>query len=195
MLAANNLSELTNKPLALANLGGAPLASPVFTGDARAVTPSTSDSDTSIATTAFVQAAITAALTAGGGIPSGTLMLFQQTAAPTGWTKQTTHNDKALRVVSGTASSGGSNQFSTQFGTINTAIHVVTVPEMTSHGHTTNPATAGVIDINTGGPNNVAAGAQAYAGLGINAAGGSAGHIHTVNLGVMYVDLIIASKN
>ena len=49
--------------------------------------------------------------------PSGTLMLFQQTAAPTGWTKQTTHNDKALRVVSGTASSGGSSAFTTAFGT------------------------------------------------------------------------------
>jgi len=48
---------------------------------------------------------------------SGTLMLFQQTAAPTGWTKQTTHNDKALRVVSGTASSGGSSAFTTALGT------------------------------------------------------------------------------
>jgi hypothetical protein len=34
----------------------APLASPVFTGDARAVTPASSDNDTSIATTAFVKA-------------------------------------------------------------------------------------------------------------------------------------------
>jgi len=34
----------------------APLASPVFTGDARAVTPATADNDTSIATTAFVKA-------------------------------------------------------------------------------------------------------------------------------------------
>jgi len=48
---------------------------------------------------------------------SGTLMLFQQTAAPTGWTKQTTHNDKALRVVSGTASSGGTTAFSTAMST------------------------------------------------------------------------------
>ena len=46
-------------------------------------------------------------------LPRGTQMLFQQTAAPVGWTKQTTHNDKALRVVSGTASSGGSVAFST----------------------------------------------------------------------------------
>ena len=34
----------------------APLAGPVFTGDARAVTPATADNDTSIATTAFVKA-------------------------------------------------------------------------------------------------------------------------------------------
>jgi hypothetical protein len=47
--------------------------------------------------------------------PSGTVMLFAQTAAPTGWTKSTTHNNKALRVVSGTASSGGSVAFSTAF--------------------------------------------------------------------------------
>jgi hypothetical protein len=42
-------------------------------------------------------------------------MLFQQTSAPTGWTKQTTHNDKALRVVSGSVSSGGSVGFTTAF--------------------------------------------------------------------------------
>jgi hypothetical protein len=48
-------------------------------------------------------------------IPSGTKMLFQQTAAPTGWTKDTTHDNKALRVVSGTAGSGGSVAFTTAF--------------------------------------------------------------------------------
>lgn len=50
-------------------------------------------------------------------VPSGTAMLFQQTSAPTGWTKSTTHNDKALRVVSGTASSGGTTAFTTALGT------------------------------------------------------------------------------
>src|SRR4029077_5365784 len=33
-----------------------PVNAPVFTGDARAVTPATADNDTSIATTAFVKA-------------------------------------------------------------------------------------------------------------------------------------------
>jgi hypothetical protein len=52
---------------------------------------------------------------AGGGFPTGTAMMFVQTAAPTGWTKSTTHDNKALRVVSGTATSGGSVAFTTAF--------------------------------------------------------------------------------
>jgi hypothetical protein len=47
--------------------------------------------------------------------PSGTVMLFVQTAAPTGWTKSVTHDNKALRIVSGTAGSGGSVAFTTAF--------------------------------------------------------------------------------
>lgn len=57
---------------------------------------------------------------------SGTKMLFQQSTAPTGWTKDTTHDDKALRVVTGTAGSGGTNAFSTldatAAGTVNTSV-------------------------------------------------------------------------
>jgi hypothetical protein len=64
-------------------------------------------------------ATITGALTVSGGVTgvfaTGTKMVFAQTSAPTGWTKDTTHNDKALRVVSGTASSGGSVAFTTAF--------------------------------------------------------------------------------
>lgn len=49
-------------------------------------------------------------------IPSGSAMLFYQASAPTGWTKQTTHNDKSLRVVSGTGGgSGGSTAFTSVF--------------------------------------------------------------------------------
>jgi hypothetical protein len=48
--------------------------------------------------------------------PSGTRMLFQQTSAPTGWTKDTTSVDnRALRVVSGTAGSGGTTPFTDVF--------------------------------------------------------------------------------
>ena len=46
------------------------------------------------------------------GFPQGTRMIFQQSTAPTGWTKDTTDtNQHALRVVSGTAGSGGSVDF------------------------------------------------------------------------------------
>lgn len=41
-----------------------------------------------------------------------TVWTFYQSAAPTGWTKLTTHDNKALRVVSGTGGgSGGTNSF------------------------------------------------------------------------------------
>jgi hypothetical protein len=87
-----------------------------------------------------------------GVIPSGTKMLFQQTSAPTGFTKLTTHNNKALRVVSGTASTGGTNSFTNAFnssktvsGTTGTssvtisgttASHTLTVDQIPSHTHT-----------------------------------------------------------
>jgi len=51
----------------------------------------------------------------GGGVESGTVMLFVQTSAPTGWTKSTTHNNKALRIVNGTVGTGGSVAFTTAF--------------------------------------------------------------------------------
>jgi len=73
-----------------------------------------------------------ATLTIGGVAPdtfaSGTKMLFQQSSAPVSWTKITTNNDKALRVVSGSVSTGGSVAFSTAFasqtpaGTVSTSV-------------------------------------------------------------------------
>jgi hypothetical protein len=60
--------------------------------------------------TAWVSAANPPAFT------SGTVMLFRQTAAPTGWTKDSTNfNDSALRVVTGSVSSGGTQGFTTAF--------------------------------------------------------------------------------
>ena len=40
---------------------------------------------------------------------------FQQTLAPTGWTKLTTHDNKALRLITGTVSTGGSASFTSVF--------------------------------------------------------------------------------
>lgn len=141
------------------------------------------------------------------GFPTGTLMLFQQTAAPTGWTKQTTHNNKALRVVTGTASSGGTSSFTTVFAnqtpTINAtgltaAATTLNTTQIPSHSHSmgTNgaPYSGGLFGGNDGGSSPLSTGST----------GGGGSHTHTlsgsvtssaITLDVQYVDLIIAAKN
>lgn len=60
--ATNNSSKSLATTEYVKNQGYAPLANPTFTGDAKvSTTPATGDNDTSIANTAFVQAAIAAA--------------------------------------------------------------------------------------------------------------------------------------
>jgi hypothetical protein len=94
---------------------------------------------------------ITIAATGTSPIPAGSAMLFVQTAAPTGWTKSTTHDNKALRVVSGSASSGGSVAFTTAFasqgvaGTIGntTATNQATTATNTATTATNQNTTAG----------------------------------------------------
>ena len=125
-------------------------------------------------------------------------MLFQQTAAPTGWTKQTTHNNKALRVVSGAAGTGGSVDFTTAFasqavsGTVGNT--TLTTPQIPSHSH--DWYVGGGLGGGTGDPQTVVGGCATPTG----ATGGGGAHNHTftgtaINLAVSYVDLIIASKD
>lgn len=83
----------------------------------------------------------------GSSIPSGTVMLFQQTAAPTGFTKITTHNNKALRVVNGSVTTGGTNSFTDALNASNntsstsvsisgsTASTSLSAAQMPSHTH------------------------------------------------------------
>lgn len=69
--------------------------------------------------------------------PGGTIMAFQQTTAPTGWVKLTTHNDKALRVVTGTPSSGGATAFATVFGSgKTTGSYTLLEADIPGHTHT-----------------------------------------------------------
>ena len=49
-------------------------------------------------------------------LPSGTRLLFHNSSAPTGWTKDTSIDDSALRVVSVTPGSGGSTGFASALG-------------------------------------------------------------------------------
>ncbi len=155
--------------------------------------------------------------------PSGTLMLFQQTTAPTGWTKQTTHNDKTLRVVSGNASSGGTTAFTSVFASrtpsgsvsgsnsggsvANTTLSTTQIP---SHDHTLS-LTEGDDNNHSGNANNSAANADAgiNGSCTVSSTGGSGAHNHSftnpswsgsftgssMDFNVQYVDLIIASKD
>ncbi len=67
---------------------------------------------------------------------SGTTIVFYQASAPTGWTKSTSHDNKALRVVSGTGGgSGGSSSFTSVF-----ASRGVPLPE---HNHSASSDTHG----------------------------------------------------
>ena len=80
-----------------------------------------------------------------GLIPSGTRMLFQQSNAPSGWTKDTTQDNKALRVVSGAVGSGGAVGFTSAFANRNvsdTALDTDQIPGHT-HGFSGTTGTAG----------------------------------------------------
>ena len=77
-------------------------------------------------------------LPSSSGFDAGTVMLFRQTAAPTGWTKDTSNNNNsALRIVTGSVTTGGSDDFSTTFGTSKTtASHTLALSEIPAHTHT-----------------------------------------------------------
>jgi hypothetical protein len=164
----------------------------------------------------------TLATTETAGFPAGTVMMFVQTAAPTGWTKSTTHNDKALRVVSGTASSGGTTAFSTVFAnqtpTITTSglsagATTLTTAQIPSHNHNTVSqsygGTAGLYAQSSSccAPVGIATvgGARIQGGQYTTTSAGSGGsHTHSISgsatssaitLNVQYVDVIIATKN
>ena len=141
---------------------------------------------------------------------SGTLMLFQQTTAPSGWTKQTTHNDKALRVVSGTVGSGGSSAFTTAFGTPtvtgtiagSTGAHTLSTAEMPSHSHTV--PTYGFAGNRNNGHVSKPDNPYDTGSINTGSTGGNGSHSHSLSatfsggaaaINVEYVDLIIASKD
>lgn len=149
--------------------------------------------------------AIINAVNASSGFPSGTKMLFNQSAAPTGWTKQTSVDNAALRVVSGTSGggTGGSVAFSTLFTTGktvslsgNVGATTLTVNQMPSHTHSyygyrQNDGTLGY------GHYKDSLGITLTTG----ATGGSSSHTHslsgtaTIALNVKYTDVIICAKN
>ena len=136
-------------------------------------------------------------LTAAGAVnkeafPSGTKMLFQQTAAPTGWTKDVAINDSAIRIVSGTAGSGGADVFSTVFGASKaTASHTLTEAEIPAHTHTYKDPVNNTYNGNSG---NAIVTAKAIGTTTTGSTGGGTGHTHNLTMDLKYTDVIVASK-
>jgi hypothetical protein len=166
-----------------------------FATSPTAPTPAAADNTAKMATTAFVAAAISAAMGAVSSFPAGTVMLFYQAAAPTGWTKLTTQNDKVLRVVSGAGGvAGGTNSFSSVMAQTVVGNTTLSVAQLPVHNHTVPQSTnGGVLGNVTGGSANFW---YAYAGtFNSGDTGGAGAHNHTINMAIQYIDLILASKN
>lgn len=145
---------------------------------------------------------------AGGGasFPSGTRLLFQQSTAPTGWTKDTTVNDRALRVVSGAVGSGGSIWFSTLFGRTGTDGTTLNGNQMPGHGHNlafhtgedgmdSGPYLSQYQSENYGNNNKLATSYNKTATGSVVAFGNNAAHSHGLDLRLAYLDVIVARKD
>ena len=143
----------------------------------------------------------------------GTDAIFFQSSAPTGWAKNTSHNNKALRVVTGSGGgSGGSNTFTSAFpsskpisgnfpisGTVGN--HTLTSNQLPSHTH----ANGGAVTLSPGGGDVKSGGgwSRSTPGTGNNTtnasshshgfSSGSASFSANVNLAVQYVDVLICS--
>lgn len=143
------------------------------------------------------------------GFDAGTRMIFAQSTAPTGWTKDTTNYDEhALRVTTGTASTGGSVDFTTAFasptvsGTVTGTVGAttLTVSQIPSHTHGVQrgDASAGFTGYTT--RNSTAFGVYDST----TSTGGGGSHDHswsgsissaTATIDVKYLDVITATKD
>lgn len=148
------------------------------------------------------------------GFESGTAMVFKQTTAPTGWTKDTTAalNDSILRIVTGTASSGGSNDFTTVNAQTVVGSTTLTEAQIPSHTHTQNAHNHS----QSGGTNVYRAvggsGQSLSSSAGLNlftnstlsnvaatatnqSTGGGDAHDHAITMDIKYNDVIVATKD
>jgi phenylpyruvate tautomerase PptA (4-oxalocrotonate tautomerase family) len=150
--------------------------------------------------------------------PATTVGIFVQTAAPTGWTKGATHNDKALRLVSGAASSGGSTAFTSVLTS-----RTITSSNMPSHTHSWSASAstgAGTIvisggvsddrfiyDVDLDTRDNINNGGSAVTqgidqsgetmtgSVSVSGTSGSNGSGTAMDFAVRYVDIIFATKD
>tara|TARA_S200002703_G_scaffold158869_1_gene170447 strand:+ start:24 stop:1064 length:1041 start_codon:yes stop_codon:yes gene_type:complete len=132
-------------------------------------------------------------------LDQGTQMVFLESSAPTGWTQNTasTLANATLRVItSGSAGTGGTNDFQSVFASKNTSgtstvpdvsplsggggtsgSTTLSTPQIASHTHS-NPADSNLIGANS---NINPTGAHSQPGTNIRSAGGGGGHSHPVS--------------
>lgn len=151
-------------------------------------------------------------------VPATTATIFLQSAAPTGWTKDTTANlnDTALRLVTGTPSSSTVHSaFSTVFGLTATDAFTLTNTYIPSHSHSNGSLTAASHDHPYTAPDDGAcptgSGASGRKTAQTSGTTGSSGslnvsgstsstgsgtaHSHDIDLRVNYHDVIKATKD
>jgi len=125
--------------------------------------------------------------------PSGTYMVFCNTTAPPGWTKDFSFNDRALKITTGTVTAGGSNFYSAVMAQTVVGSDTPTASKMFSHGHTVpSEAAAGSGPI---GDFMQADGTGSPGAIGTSFAGGSNAHNHTILMDMAYLSMILAVKN
>lgn len=160
----------------------------------------TANSPTALATQQSIKTYVDAQVAAAASFPSGTRMLFQQTTAPTGWTKDTTAaiDNGSLRTTTGTVSTGGTVNFTTAFASqavsgTNSAT-TLTASQIPAHTHPIAAVVAGQV----GGGGTIFGSSIAVDTAANIGGGGSHTHVLTgtaINLAVKYYDVIIAQKN
>lgn len=142
---------------------------------------------------------------------AGTVVLFFQAAAPTGWTKAATYDDYDLRLTTGTGGTvGGTTAYSTVFAnqtpTITTSglsagATTLTTTQIPSHTHSVYAGQGSGAP-----PPFVGAGGTASTAYSFNtlSAGSGGSHAHTISgsatssaitLNVRYANIIACSKN
>jgi hypothetical protein len=174
------LSTLTANNVILGNGASAPTF----------VAPSTSGN---LLTSNGTTWASTAPATPAPPFASGTRMSFQQTAAPTGWTKDTTAaiNDSILRFVTGSVTpSGGSVAFSTWNAQTVTGGTTLTIAQMPAHTHGyPETTTSGAAGASSGRP------VSNFVTVQTQSTGGSGSHDHPLTQNIKFYDFIIAAKD
>ena len=148
-----------------------------------------------------------------GIVPKNSVSVFFQPSAPTGWTKSTSHDDKALRVVSGNGGGyGGTSSFTTVFPNSLRPVSVASVPmtatvgpytlalaDLPSHSH----GNGGSIGLSPGGGDVGAAAGWTRNSPGTAVNGGGGAHTHpwsgtasfstNIDLRVQYIDVIVCT--